>query len=72
MPTEVSLARIRQRASGLPDRMERANLSFYTKVREGYLLLAKQFPERVSVLDGTLPPDALDRIIWAEVQQRLG
>jgi dTMP kinase len=72
VPTEVSLARIRQRASDLPVRMERENISFYTKVREGYLLLAKQWPERVVVLDGTLGPDVLEKKIWAEVQKRLG
>jgi dTMP kinase len=72
VPTEVSLARIRQRASDLPDRMERENISFYTKVREGYLLLAKNWPERVVVLDGTLGPDVLEKKIWAEVQKRLG
>ena len=54
VPTEVSLARIRHRASDLPDRMERQNISFYTKVREGYLLLARQWPARVVVVDGTL------------------
>jgi len=72
VPTEVSLARIRQRASDLPDRMERENISFYTKVREGYLLLAKQWPGRVVVLDGTLSPDELDRKVWAAVEPRLG
>ena len=72
VPTEVSLARIRQRASDLPDRMERENISFYTKVREGYLLLAKQWPARVVVLDGTLTPDELDQKVWAAVEQRLG
>jgi dTMP kinase len=72
VPTEVSLARIRQRASDLPDRMERENISFYTKVREGYLLLAQQWPQRVIVLDGTQTPEALDRKIWTEVQKRLG
>jgi dTMP kinase len=71
VPTEVSLARIRQRASGLPDRMERENISFYTKVREGYLLLAKQWPDRVIVVDGTLSPDSLDKKIWSEVKKRL-
>ena len=71
VPTEVSLARIRQRASDLPDRMERENISFYTKVREGYLLLAKQWPGRVVVLDGTLTPDALDKLVWAAVEPRL-
>lgn len=72
VPTEVSLARIRQRASGLPDRMERQNIEFYQKVREGYLLLARQWPDRVVVVDGTLSPDALDKKIWAEVKKRLG
>jgi dTMP kinase len=71
VPTEVSLARIRQRASDLPDRMERENIAFYTKVREGYLLLAQQWPERVIVVDGTLTPDALDKKIWSEVQKYL-
>ena len=71
VPTEVSLARIRQRASDLPDRMERENINFYTKVREGYLLLAKEWPQRVVVIDGTLSPDAIDKRIWTEVQKRL-
>ena len=72
VPTEVSLARIRQRASGLPDRMERQDLPFFTKVREGYLQLARQWPERVVVVDGTLSPDALEAKIRAEVEKRLG
>ena len=72
VPTEVSLQRIRQRASDLPDRMERQNITFYNKVREGYLLLAKEWPQRVIVVDGTQSPDALDKKIWGEVQKRLG
>ena len=71
VPTEVSLARISQRASDLPDRMERENISFYTKVREGYRLLAKQWPDRVVVLDGTWSPDALEKKVWAAVEPRL-
>jgi dTMP kinase len=71
VPTEVSLARIRQRASGLPDRMERENIEFYHKVREGYLVLAKGIPERFFVVDGTLEEDAVEKKIWAEVQKRL-
>ncbi len=72
VPTEIGLKRIRQRASDLPDRMERENITFYNKVREGYLLLAKQWPDRVIVIDGTATPDAVDKKIWAEVQKRLG
>lgn len=71
VPPETSLARVRQRASHLPDRMERVNPAFYAKVREGYLLLAKEWPQRVMVVDGTLSPDAIDQKIWTEVRKRL-
>ena len=71
VPTEVSLQRVRQRASDLPDRMERENITFYKKVREGYLVLAKGMPERFLVIDGTKSADAIEKKIWAEVQARL-
>jgi dTMP kinase len=72
VPTEVSLARLKQRASDLPDRMERENIDFYTKVREGYLVLAKGMPERIVVVDGTKSADAIEKKIWSEVEARLG
>jgi dTMP kinase len=71
VPTEVSLARLKQRASDLPDRMERENVDFYTKVREGYLVLAQGMPERFIVVDGTKTEDAIAKKIWTEVQARL-
>jgi dTMP kinase len=72
VPTEIGLARIRQRASDLPDRMERENIDFYKKIREGYLLLAQGMPDRVVVIDGTLSQDAIERKIWAVVKERIG
>ncbi len=71
VPEEVSLARLKQRATDLPDRMERENIGFYKKVREGYLVLAKGMPERFIVVDGTKTLDAIEKKIWAEVQARL-
>jgi len=71
VPTEVSLTRIRQRASDLPDRMERENIDFYTKVREGYLVLAKGLPERFIVIDGTQSEDTIEKKIWAAVKDRI-
>lgn len=71
VPEEVSLARLKQRASDLPDRMERENVDFYKKVREGYLVLAKGMPERFIVVDGTKTEDAIEKKIWSEVQARL-
>ena len=71
VPTDVSLQRIRQRASDLPDRMERENIDFYTKVREGYLLLAKELPERLVVIDGGQSQTSIQKQIWKAVQSRL-
>ncbi len=71
VPEEVSLARLKQRASDLPDRMERENVGFYRKVREGYLVLAKGMPERFIVIDGTKSEDAIEKKIWTEIQTRL-
>jgi dTMP kinase len=72
VPTEVSLARVRQRSAGRPDRIEREDAAFFQKVRDGYLQLAKDAPQRVIVVDGTQSPEAIDQKIWAEVQKRLG
>jgi dTMP kinase len=71
VPTEVSLARLKQRASDLPDRMERENVDFYHKVREGYLVLAKGMSDRFVVVDGTLTQDAIQKKIWAAVKERV-
>lgn len=71
VPLEVSLNRLKQRASDLPDRMERENLDFYKKVREGYLVLAKSLPERFIVVDGTKTEDVIEKKIWAEVRARV-
>src|ERR1041384_2658504 len=72
VPEEVSLARLKQRASDLPDRMERENIDFYKKVREGYLVLAKGMPERFVIIDGTKTQDLVEKKIWAEVKARIG
>lgn len=72
VPAEVGLARIRQRASDLPDRMERENIDFYKKVRDGYLVLAKGMADRVVVIDGTQSQDVIAKKIWTAVKERIG
>ena len=72
VPTKMGLARIRQRASDLPDRMERENIDFYNKIREGYLVLAKGLPGRFVVVDGRKDESATEREIWAAVKPRIG
>ena len=71
VPTKLGLARIRQRASDLPNRMERENINFYDKIRAGYLLLAKGMPGRFVVVDGRKDEAATERKIWEAVKSRV-
>lgn len=48
-PEETSMARVQGRAAA--DRFEAESLEFFRRVRRGYLGLAKQFPERIRVID---------------------
>jgi dTMP kinase len=57
LPVEVSRERVRAR--GGADRLEREDAVFHTRVRQGYLALAKLFPSRFVILDGTQPPDVI-------------
>ncbi|MFO1503049.1 MAG: dTMP kinase [Steroidobacteraceae bacterium] len=57
---DAGLARARQRGAG-GDRFEDEQLAFFTRVREGYLALARAEPLRWRVLDATLPAAALLR-----------
>lgn len=72
VPPETSFARIRHRVSDLPDRMERENIDFYHKIRQGYLLLAQSLPDRFRVVDGTRPVDDVAARIWEELSPLLG
>ncbi len=58
----VGLARAAAR--GQPDRLERADLGFHQRVRQGFLLLAQQEPPRFLVLDASKTPDELAGEIW--------
>jgi dTMP kinase len=61
---EVGLDRARKRMTdnsldGLEDRFEQHSLAFHEKVREGYLKLAAQYPDRFEILDATLGIEAV-------------
>lgn len=65
----VGLARAAAR--GQPDRLERADLSFHTRVRAGFLALAVREPGRFLTLDAGRSPDELEAAIWSAVGERL-
>ena len=58
------------RHAGPPDRFERENIEFYTKIREGYLVLAESMPERFHIMDGTQDRKLIEDEIWEYVKDR--
>ena len=70
------LAKNRRKVS-LKDRFESLNYqssggnTFYQKLREGYLSLAKEDPDRWLVLDGELPISELTSLIWNRIHHLL-
>ena len=64
MPVEAGLSRKKSRER---DRFESESLAFHSRVRRGYLDLAKADPRRWLVVDGLLPKKAIESTIWARV-----
>jgi dTMP kinase len=59
------------RREGEPDRIEQEGDRFQAEVGRAYADLAERFPERVVLLDGSLPPDQLAAAIRAGVEELL-
>ena len=53
------------------DRFEQEELAFHQRVRDGYLKLAANDPERWLVIDATQPKETIAAIIWQRVSQML-
>ncbi|WP_159790503.1 dTMP kinase [Sodalinema gerasimenkoae] len=67
---EVGLQRIQQR--GEPNRLEREALAFHQRVRQGYLSLAQQDPERMIRLNAEAPAEEIEQEITKILQKSLG
>ncbi|HET7586912.1 MAG TPA: dTMP kinase [Gammaproteobacteria bacterium] len=69
-PVEVGLERARRR--GHSDRFEREAMDFFGRVRDAYLVRARQFPRRFIVIDaGHRPPKRVTADILARLAERL-
>jgi len=53
------------------DRMEESGRIFFEKVRKGYLVLAKEEPERFIVVNGNRQIDIIHNEIWEIIKQRI-
>lgn len=49
------------------DKIELRDDEYHARVRQGYRELAGRFPGRIKLVDGTLPRDRIERIVFKEV-----
>lgn len=66
-PAEIGMQRAVAR--GDADRMDSQELSFYRRVRSGYLTLANAHPDRFAVVDASQPLDQVQASIAVEVSR---
>lgn len=71
LPIEIGLARAARRR-GVETRYESLPVDFHARVRSGFLEIARQYPERCSVIDATGDVDATAAAIARTVAERLG
>ncbi|HTY87803.1 MAG TPA: dTMP kinase [Candidatus Acidoferrum sp.] len=71
VPPEVSAERLQSRQSTLPfvrDRLEEGDQHFFARVAHGYDAIAAAEPDRVRVVNGDAPIEAVFDSIWEIVQ----
>ncbi|MDP2122942.1 MAG: dTMP kinase [Parvibaculum sp.] len=74
LPVEQGLARAKSRQgqdNSAEDRYERMGLAFHEGLRQAFLNIAKNEPERCVVIDASGAPAAVATAIWQAVEQRL-
>lgn len=68
---KVGLERIRKN-DRVTDRLDKEKISFHEKVREGYLEVARMFPNRVKVVNGEKNKEEVYQEVKALVTDRIG
>ena len=67
----MGLERARRRRAGAADRFEAEAEAFFERVRAGYLELARRQPQRIHVIDASLPLEAVERQVAAVLERLL-
>jgi len=71
VPVAVGLARSKKRDAGKTrDRFERERADFFERVREGYLRRARAEPQRMAVIDASLPVDEVTARLTAVLESK--
>ena len=65
---EEGLARV----PGEPDRLEREAADFHKRVSDAYATLAKRFSDRFVIVDASMPPEEVHRLVASAYRERMG
>ena len=65
----IGISRIKERSKY--DRLDQEKLAFHEKVREGYMIIAKEYPERIIVIDGTKDLKTIEAEIFKIIVSKL-
>jgi len=68
---EVGLSRIEANSHREVNRLDLESLAFHKKVREGYLEIARRFPDRIRTLDASGSPEEIVGQAWEHVKKAL-
>jgi dTMP kinase len=75
VPAKIGLARAaarrQSRAEGV-DRFEAEETGFHERLREAFLKIAGDEPERCVVIDASAEPDVVEERVWTAVEARFG
>lgn len=71
LEVDLGFERLRERQkqqATTMDRMEREARDFHVRVRDGYLDLARRFPDRFRIVDASGTLDEVETLVWKEVE----
>jgi dTMP kinase len=68
---ETALARARARTARNEARLEDEDCAFFSRVRDGYLKLAAENPDRIALIDGRGDADQVHQRVWEVVSRHV-
>lgn len=68
---EIGLQRIASNSKREVNRLDLEKLEFHKKVRAGYLLIAKKYPDRIKIIDASKPLDEVAFEAYTIIKDRL-
>lgn len=68
---QIGLERISKDKDREVNRLDLEKLSFHQKVHQGYLLLANRYPDRIKVIDASLPLERVAEITYQIIKEKI-